>query len=52
MKFPTIPHNFPQKTFREVFNRMLNVYLLENDAALRMLYWWGACDGETKKMSV
>ena len=31
---------------------MLNVYLLENDVALRMLCWWGVCDGETKKMSV
>ena len=29
MKFPTIPHDFPQKTFREVFNRVLNVDLLE-----------------------
>ena len=41
MKFPTIPHNFPWKTFGEVFNRLLNVYLLENDGALRRLCWWG-----------
>ena len=41
MKFPTIPHNFPEKTFREVFNRLLNVYLLENDVALISLYQWG-----------
>ncbi len=52
MKFPTIPHNFPQKTFREVFNKMLNVYLLENDVPPRMLYWWGARGCRTKKMSV
>jgi hypothetical protein len=31
---------------------MLNVYLLENDVALRMLCWWGVCGSETKKMSV
>lgn len=24
MNFPTIRHNFMQKTFREVFNRLLN----------------------------
>ena len=49
MKFPTIPHNFPSKTFREVFNRMLNVYLLENDAALRVVCWWGSYGSKTGK---
>ncbi len=52
MKFPTIPHNFPLKTFREVFNRMLNVYLLENDVALRILYWWGTSDGKMKNVCI
>lgn len=42
MKFPTIPHNFPQKTFREVFNRLLNGYLLENEWALE-----SPCGGES-----
>lgn len=41
MKFPTIPHIIPLKTFGEVFNRLLNAYILENDASLEMLYWWG-----------
>lgn len=52
MKFPTIPHNFPLKTFGKVFNRMLNAYLLENEVALEMLYWRGDRDGKTKIMSV
>ena len=41
MKFPTIPHNFPWKTFREVFNRLLNGYLLENEQAFQSPYSWG-----------
>ena len=41
MNFPTIPHNFPEKTFGEVFNRMLNVYLLENDVSSGRLLRWG-----------
>ncbi len=49
MKFPTIPHDFPQKTFREVFNRVLNVYLLENDVALISLYQWGKYALSNKK---
>lgn len=41
MKFPTIPHNIPLKTFGEVFNRLLNVYLLENESFRERLCWWG-----------
>lgn len=26
MNFPTIPHNFMQKSFQEVFNRLLNTW--------------------------
>ena len=41
MKFPTIPHNFPWKTFREVFNRLLNAYCLENECAFLGPCRWG-----------
>ena len=31
---------------------MLNVNLLENDAALRVVCWWGSYGSKTEKMSV
>jgi len=31
---------------------MLNVYLLENDAALRVVCWWGVMAVKREKMSV
>lgn len=49
MKFPTIPHNFPWKTFGEVFNRLLNAYWLENECAFLAPCLWGVAIEKRQK---